>query len=334
MKNCNYYSLQEDQRFSNIVVEFNQMDARESKRESLKKVIFDRTQILIYELPIRNLFLNEDEAAEIYLCLRDDVERIVDSYRYIGKTYNSYITSICKFKARSLDKRNKAGMNIEDSYKSDLLYELEARDSIQFFEREPFYGTNRPEIYTMDMKALVEFISSSSDCNDFALDLAPREIRLAKSLEKRISRKHMMIYLMYLPQMENPYFIDSISRVMNLDPMVFSYFYALKFELCTKINEKWQKKQNTAARHFKTLLKLRAQIAYETDREKIRNLNNIYTKVYNYYILSLEKSKRLKRGLNQNEIAEHLGIRRSSVFYAIKQTKSILTDALAEIDCT
>lgn len=333
MKDCNYYSEEEDSKFSEIVIKFNSLRDGNRRKEALRQRILDRTQILLYQLPIRYLALSEDEAAEIYLASLENIDDVIAAYRVMNATYNTYLTTVCKYKALSISKRAIKNAEIEEGYNDDLIcYKayMEEDSCINVSEREPFYGEERPEIFSMNMQELVEYIATSLDgYSDIAL--TPDEKEMTKVMNDTKNRRRMAIYLLSLPQIESPKFIDSISRIMRLDTMVFSYFYALRFDLLSEINKRWEMERDKALRHFKTLLKLRSRLLYETDSLKIQKLNNTYRKINEYYKRKIEFARKLKRGLSQKEIANALGIKRSSVCYAIAHTKSIIQEIVGEI---
>ena len=64
-----YFSQDEDTRFSEIVISYNERREKEEEDKELYTFIKDRTSILLYLIPVRNLFLDYDEASEIYLDL-------------------------------------------------------------------------------------------------------------------------------------------------------------------------------------------------------------------------------------------------------------------------
>ncbi len=330
MKGCDYFSEIEDQKFSNDVIRFNHLDDGDSVKESMRARLKDRTQILLYQIPIRNLFLTEDEASEIYLSARDDIDRIISSYTINRATYNSYIAKICKYKALSNAKLHYTNSRLEEGFCYTLKLDYENTE-LEFFQEEPFYGETRPEIFEMDIKALIDYIANTRDTTEYSHSFTPDEAELHIQMQDESNRRRMMIFLLSLPQIETPRFIDSIARIMQLDSMVFSYFYTLRFNLLGKANKRWEECQNTAHRHYKALLNMQPKLSRETDSKKLSELESAYSRIYQNYIKNIDEAKRRKRGLTQMEIAAALGIKRSTVCYAIAQIKCLMIDIVGEI---
>lgn len=330
MRNCNYYTNEEDKLFSSLVIRFNYLNDEDEEKKRLRTRIYDRTQILLYQLPLRNLYLTEDEASDIYLELRLNIDKIISSYKICNVTYNTYLIQICKYKARSIIRSTYKKEQFEDEYLNTLQFEYED-SQIEVLEREPFYGDIHPRIFDLDMKGLIEYIANTRDSND-NLGLTSDEKELHEAMLIKKNRKYFMILLLTLPQFEEIIFIDRISRIMQLDSMVFSYFYSLRFELLNESNQKWRAAQETANRHYKTLLTIRTKLNYEIEEDKINDLNKTYERIYKHYIDKLAIARRKKRGLTQTETAKILGLTRSTICYAIKEVKMIIMDILGITD--
>lgn len=332
MKCNNYYSKEEDLRFSKEVVHFNSLADGTEEKELQRTKIRDRTQILIYQLPIRNLFLNSDEASEIYLELREDVDKIISAYTISNATYNSYLTQVCRYRKLSIDKKARKLNQIEDGYKYTLEQDYQEED-LEFFQAEPHYGINRPEIFEMDMSDLVKYIIATRDPTTVK-NMNKKERLLSLALRNKTNRRYMLYYLLTLPQCEGPEFIEAISRVMGLDSMVISYFYSLRFDLLARINKRWEKTKSIANKHYTSMINIVLKMAYESDQTKILKLREKLNKVSSFHKINIELAKHQKRGLTQEEAALAIGVKRSSIYYGVRSTRELLESIInAPLDC-
>lgn len=329
MKNIDYYSKAEDIRFSNLVLYYNSLEFTNEEKEILGTKIKDRTQILIYELCIRNLFLTEDEATEIYLELRPSVEDIIASYTISTRSYNIYILQICRFRSlylarRKFEKKRHAEGILKDI---ELSYQYKSEDidlDEIIAQRAPYYGSDGlDDVCNLDMKELFDYMVANSDMSK-SNDLNEKEEKLASEISTKNNRRYMIYFLMWLPQVETPTFIESVSRVMGLDTSVLSYFYTLKYTILESKKTKWHNKRNVANKHYSTMLKICSKKFYEQNTEKIAQLEKDYQDAKRRFMNANCAARKAAAGLSQTEISKILEIKRSVVGYGLTKMKTIL----------
>lgn len=331
MESIDYYSEKEDIRFSNLVLYFNSLSVMDNEREVLMNKIKDRTQILIYSLCLRNLFLTEDEATEVYLDLRQSIEKIIASYTICSRTYNVYILQICRHRSYYLARRkfdkDRLHEGLLKEIKAEYEYRIEDTDLLDIItEREPYYSTaSLPEIEDMNLRELCSYIIENKD-DECSLELNDKELMLSEAVENKLTRRYMLYYLMWLPQVETTTFIESIARVLGLDTAVISLFYSLRFDYLEDKHERWSKRRDIANRHYGTMIKIRSKKFYEDDNAKIDALEKDYKRAQKRFLNANEISRKAALGLSQAEISEILGIKRSVVGYGLARFKEIITE--------
>lgn len=329
MKNIDYYSKEEDIRFSNLVIYYNSLEFTSTEKEALGTKIKDRTQILIYGLCIRNLFLTEDEATEIYLELRPSVEDIIASYKISIRSYNIYILQICRFRFLYLSRRKfEKNRHAEGILKEmEIFYQYKSEDidlDAIISEREPYYGPDGlGDVCNMGMKELFDYMVENSDLSK-SNDLNEKEQTLAKEITVLNNRRYMVFLLLWLPPIESPKFIESIARVMGLDTSVLSYFYSLKFNYLEQRKSKWNNKRNIANKHYSTMIKISSKKLYEHEDEKLDALEKDYQEARRRFLNANNNARKAAAGLSQTEISKILNIKRSAVGYGLAKIKSIL----------
>ena len=77
METLCYFSEAEDKRFTDLVIRYNSMDDDNEEKLHLENRIKERTMILLYLIPQRNMYLGEEDAGGFFLEIQKDIESII-----------------------------------------------------------------------------------------------------------------------------------------------------------------------------------------------------------------------------------------------------------------
>lgn len=317
-----YFTLEEDRKFSDIVISYNAMKEAGKDDKKLYEFIKDRTNLLLYLIPIRNLFLEHDEAADIYVSLYEKIDGIIHSYRVSNSTYNNYLAHICRYRAMSnTAKRNREYLTLLDSSYHDFINSPQGCEDIMLAENSMHYGIDRPEALLLDLESLIEFIAENRDGS--TEELSATELELHDELESTAKRRMLLVYLLYLPSSPSPMVISEIAKVLELDSLILARFFELKHNL---LSERLQKKEENylkGIKHWKIMLSLMRAIELEADRKAKESLEEKYEKISKCHKQRMKAASESK-GLTQEEISLIVNESRATVYKSIAEMRNLL----------
>ena len=270
----------EDRAFSRTVLRYNSMAEGSLEKLELENKVRERTKLLLYLIPQRNLFLRQEDASAFFMDIIRDIDRIIDSFRVSRLTFNGYLTQICRYRCLRYMSRKRKRERAEDAIIcSDTtdIYGTSVFDSIAD-EEEPAYECEAlpspdPEVESLGMTGV---ISRIIDERIETPALTEAEEALQGALLDKVSRRRFLTLLLTLPDTETPGFISGVARVMSVDRGLIHRFYTLRHDELEVSYEERVKAEDVAGRYWKALMLLRHAIAKETDMEKIEDLEKAY----------------------------------------------------------
>ena len=316
------FKEEEDIAFTAMVLEYNRMKQQGDEGSSfisLENKVRERTSLLLYLIPMRNLYLRKEEAGGFFLDIQKDIDWIISSFRISGLTYNMYLSQICRYRVMRYTKRNHNRKNMDRaiSFSDPTIYEYPVK------EKCVPYQCKAEDVSDMDLAGLSKHIIHAQDKGIMVLSEAER--KLSELLRRTIKRRQFISYLLSLPETETPGFIAGVSRLLRNDISTISRFYTLRHEYLAENNEKTLTTlELIASRHWKVMMKLRRAIWLEADEEKRNILLDKYMKLSNIYNRRREQIAKAHGGLSHREISDLLGISRSTVTYDIQAMRKAL----------
>ena len=318
-----YFSEAEDRAFTSLVLEYNSIeDCRDERRIRLENIIRERTSVLLYLIPMRNLYLKEEDAGGFFLDIQKDIGWIISSFRISGLTYNGYLTQICRYRVMRYTRRISRARSLDSAlvFSDMTMHEPSAK------ERCIPYSAPSPneDLSSMDLGAVARLMIRRQ--GPIAGRFNEKEEVLTRLLQKPIKRRQFISYLLSLPETETPGFIASVSRTMRIDHDTASRFYVLRHEHLRQANEESiAALELVVGRHWKVLSRMRKAIWAETDEEKRMLLRKRYSNLFEVYGRRRRDLMKAHCGMTHKAIAGVLGISRSAVTYDIRIMKDTLT---------
>ena len=328
-----YFTNEEDRAFSQTVLRYNALEDESAEKISLENEIKERTKILLYLIPQRNLSLPEEDAAAFFIDIVKDIDRIVSAFHISGLTFNGYLTQICRYhcmqymkKKRNSEKSERAlfysDIPASNNYLEEKLHgyivPTFSKEVEEYIEEEKTESVNPLE---MEIAEIIDYIVENAGPDGH---VSAREEKLRKALKKKIARRRFMVYLLSLPEVESASFISAVSRVLSVDSAVISRFYMLRHESLLENAEERMKADAIAARYWKALALLRHSIAVAETVEEVEKLKETYERTKAIYEKRRLIANKARRGLSQVAISELLNIPRSTVSNDISWVKSTL----------
>ena len=103
-----FFTEEADAFIGQKVIEYNRASTDKEKL-TLESIVKERTGILLYLIPQRNLYIKEEDLSGYYLDVIKDIDRIIGSYAISGRSYIAYLTQICRYRCmRYIRKKEKA----------------------------------------------------------------------------------------------------------------------------------------------------------------------------------------------------------------------------------
>ena len=312
------FSEAEDRRFSRMVLRYNALEEGSGERDALEQQIWERTKVLLYMIPQRNLYLSAEDSSSFFMYMHDDVDRIIRDFRATGLSFNGYLTQICRYRCRGYMKL-KASRELTERaliYSDMTIYDSHVAERTVEYRSERCRG-----LEITNLRVLFERIVAA-DGPEIAATGPER--KLQEILHDKVSRRRFLTLLLSLPETETTAFIAGVSRVLRIDGRLVSRFYLLRHERLSGNEEERDKAEESAGRYWKTLARLRQAIALETDMDKIDRLNAAYGRTRDIYFKRRAQVMKARKGMTQKEISELLGLPRSTISNDICRMKEML----------
>ena len=321
-----YFTAEADRLIGEKVLEYNRHERNGVKRSDeelaeLETFIRERTGILLYLIPQRNLYIKEEDLSGFYLDVIRDIDRIIGSFSISGTSYIAYLTQICRYRCmrymRKKERKEQTEMALiasdPSSYSSSFTGESPA----------PYSASNVADASMMDLAGIIRHITKARTKTTKGTD--PESV-LANILTQPIERRRFLEYLLNLPQVEDASFMAGVSRVLRVDGSIISRFYELRRSKLADKEESIENAENIAARYWKAIARLRQAIAKETDESRMKDLMKASERASRIYNRRLELLRYAKRGLSQHQIASLMGMPRSTVSNDISRMRELLRD--------
>ena len=321
-----YLSREEDELFSRTVLDFNNASQTNEKE---KNAIRERTKILIYIVARDMLHLSYDDASTVFLDMEKELDKIITSYRVSNATFNQYLRQLCQYRCRRIKQK---------TYQNNLWENA-------FFMEEAVYNSKHPgdydvlddcskehrstETYNQDLyseyglKEIIDFITKNRNVLDYPI-FNNYEKKLRKALAIPTSRKRFLIFLLTLPRKTESIDSYDIARVLQVDECAINRLLYLKDEALGYQEEKIREIQSRASKHWRIMAKLVANINKENDEDKKRKLRDHYQTQVICHRKNVSEIRKVSNGMSRTYISNILGLSRSSVSVAVKETSTLL----------
>ena len=321
-----YLSREEDELFSRTVLDFNNASQTNEKE---KNAIRERTKILIYIVARDMLHLSYDDASTVFVDMEKELDKIITSYRVSNATFNQYLRQLCQYRCRRIKQK---------TYQNNLWENA-------FFMEEAAYNSKHPgdydvlddcskehrstETYNQDLyseyglKEIIDFISKNKNVLDYPI-FNNYEKKLRKALTIPTSRKRFLIFLLTLPRKTESIDSYDIARVLQVDECAINRLLYLKDEALGYQEEKIREIQSRASKHWRIMAKLVANINKENDEDKKRKLRDHYQTQVICHRKNVSEIRKVSNGMSRTYISNILGLSRSSVSVAVKETSTLL----------
>ena len=321
-----FFTEEADAFIGQKVIEYN-MASTDKERLTLESIVKERTGILLYLIPQRNLYIKEEDLSGYYLDVIKDIDRIIGSYAISGRSYIAYLTQICRYRCmRYIRKKEKAEQTEIAMLRSDpALYDYALLSEPLL----PYTSESPSGMAMMDMKGIIRYILGACDGHESGNE---EENILARHLESKVTRRRFLEYLMNLPQVEDARFLAGVSRVLRVDCSIIARFYELRRSELSDSHDAIESAEDIAARYWKLIATLRHAITKEADAEKLGELMEAVSKAERIYRKRLRIIRYAKRGLPHGRIAEIFSMPRSTVSNDISKIKHLLSSIKSGMD--
>lgn len=322
---CRYFTAEEDRAFTASVLEYNDENCTDERRAMMEKGIRDRTALLLYLIPMRNLAVKEEDASAFLLDMQKDISWIISSFRPTGASYNAYLTQLCRFRAMRFQREKSRNERMENAmlFSDPTIFEPAVSEHCVPYSAD----ADGSRIMRMDMKETASYIVRDRGRSSMAL--SNKEKQLSDMLVKPQQRRQFISYILALPQTESPGFIAGISRLLRTDIVAVSHLYTLRHEFLEMRSGKTIRTlEDVSGRHWKVMMQLRQAIWSETDGNARKVLTEKYRKLSGIYSRRRIELGKARAGMSHKEIALIFGVSRSAVSYGIKRMR-LMIEAVA-----
>lgn len=319
-------SREENVQLTFSVLQYNSMRNGKMKSE-LEKRLREKTELLIYYLPLSNGYLNLEEASEFFIEQKKNALSLLRAYTISKLNYHEFLTQVLRKRCITFRIRKKT----EESEVARLHYEegrmlIEETIAKEHYPLYEFSHRTRIDTSDMDIRDLAEFmVKNRQEITGEVLDEA--EAYLQKKLRKENIRRYFITLLLYIPHVENDYFCLKLACIFELERSVFDKLFELKEIYKHQDKEKRNRQKEIANRHFRVLLRLESAYNITGNENEKKRILEAIEKVRRAMERRQMEIRRTNSGLSQREIAACLGISRSLVCLNIQKAKDILQEA-------
>ena len=132
-----FFTEEADAFIGQKVIEYNRASTDKEKL-TLESIVKERTGILLYLIPQRNLYIKEEDLSGYYLDVIKDIDRIIGSYAISGRSYIAYLTQICRYRCmRYIRKKEKAELHKYGQAQEPRKKELDASGELKIAKESP-----------------------------------------------------------------------------------------------------------------------------------------------------------------------------------------------------
>lgn len=319
-------SQREDEFFSSLVIKYNQKQEKDRKEEDY---IRERTKELVYRICRDKLMLNDDTISCVYISINDDIDKIINAYKISAKSFNHYLRQVCIYRIRRVREDNRFPEYLEIEYmreSEDSLYTLD--DHSVVYNGEEIGSSNmlffNPRHYLdMDIKSLTEFITSNQNRKDYT----PRsrsEWVLRGKLDNKYFRRNFLFFILSLPANGGDDEAVNYARVFQTDEAAFTRLLFLKNEIIERNYPEREKNLCLAAMHWRMMAKLKNSMYKARSEDEYRILKDNYMTQVRCHRNRIKDAQRSMRGIIHSDIADTLGVCRTTVTMGIRKVKEEL----------
>ncbi len=281
-----------------------------------KQSVMNMIYTLVYTYPVKNLNLAEDEAAEFLIYFLSTIDKMIESFRYTGFSFERYLIHTIKYKLRTFryNQYRKAMLNhavlcgTEYTRYSEKMYDTVCNDNTPIYTIE--HHPKNKNMYNLVIRPNQDTQPSTS-CY---------KIKLTKILHL------LLLYSLQLP----PSIADELDSVWKNE----KYQIAV---LLHEINKRNQKKAHTLRRletrrnqMFSELIYLEIQQRLETEEERMEEIRTRIERKRAALSRVQHQICTMNKRATHRLIAEVLNIPKgsvdSSLYYFRKNYKTLLDD--------
>lgn len=316
-----YFSKEEDEILTSLVLSYN-CTKDERKKESLEKLVFARTELLIYLIPKAKGYLEEEYLAEFFFQQRAYVREMVSAYVLTRLSYIDYLAVILRKRAMTFLIKEKE----KEEKNGNLVYEIgkvNAENMISDSTAEYDYDKNALVTVNPDRLHLYDNISMKSIINSMS-----EQKKNSNTDKERKQRYRILMFLLSVPRIENPELIAKLSDFLSVNQELLFAFFKKKDELCSYDEKKIDNLRAIIFRHYRIRLNLLLAKEKEGDEKRIEKLSENAQKLLSAEMKRRKELSNLKRGLSHREIAQIMDVSRSLVSLNIKKAKAYLEKVL------
>ncbi len=318
-------SQHEDEFFSSLVIRYNQKEEKDLKEE---EYIRERTKELVYRICKDKLMLKDDIISCLYISVNDDLDKIIRAYRISAKSFNHYLRQVCIYRIRRVREEiwRPEYLDIEYMRESeDSYYTLD--DNIAVYCGEEIKSSmlffNPRRYLEMDIKSLTEFITTTQNRKDYT----PRsrsEWVLQSKLDNKYFRRNFLFFILSLPAGGSDEEAANYARVFQTDETAFTRLLFLKNEIIERNYPEREKNLGLAAMHWRMMAKLKNSMYKAQTEEEYKVLKDNYMVQVRCHHNRIKDAQRSLRGIIQSDIADTLGVCRTTVTMGIRKVKEEL----------
>ena len=320
------FDRDEDRKFSDYVRRYNSLAAADEEKMRMEQMIVDRTKKLLYLIPKRYGFLDDDDLAAFFLDMQKDLGRLIASYTISGTSYLAYLKQICRMRSRRY-RRNKGRMELTE-------YAM-LRDAVP---------VTRRGYYSSEMKETEKSYSAAerkeaAECKALTMQetvsrlisgTRPKKAeksKLGKKLTEKKSRKAFLMYLLSIPEESEPEDLKDVASVLGSSEVLLSRFLELKHEIVLEdLSRKSRIERLERLADTYWIYQQKAGLALELawDSEHREKLNGTYERYKRLHRDKQRQVVKLKRGLTQQQIASVFGCSRATVSVYLAEARKLL----------
>ena len=292
----------------------------------------ERTQLLIYEIPLRYFYIDDERAADLYLKLNEKLDKIMHSFRLNSSyDYIAYIIHIAKFECKHLNtcvlykEKNKeyvikCGLKSNGEFAYDEEYDL---DNIYLHSTAPEYeaaSTASIESIENILELIREAEPDSNNTDNPCVKSLITSIKHSK-----MYKDGLFFYILYNSDTLSCSDQEYYSQIFNVPQDIFNalstHIYNIRQERKTHTKEKNERIRD---KYWAKYLILEHEYSKEEDIDKKKCLED---KIHSLKIKLEDKKYRIEKakvGLTYREIANAVKMSSSHICNQVVSTKGNL----------
>lgn len=300
---------------------------------ALYRILHEKTQQLLYELPAYLHLLDEEECASFLFFCYDAIDHYITSFRIGRLSYLGYLSQVVRQRSRYYIAQQKERTKREVLLIRSQEYPVEQESALLTAEPTLPYGPAAVPRQgdPKDLPSLFKELLAASAQREYEPEEAGHEILRAR-FQNPTNRRRLLIVLTLCADVAHHHLLQELSTLLRVEQSRLSSYLATVEALLYEKRLCQQHFEAVCNRHFRRLLELEAELEAEVDPDKRALLEQKRERTSQLYKAKVTKIRNREIALTHSEASRLLGIPKGTIDSSVHYIRKLLQSYMDEMD--